>query len=135
MRRWLVCGLLLSCAGGFVETVLLASPLTDDERLRRGADHLLKNTIDYRRKPHDVYYWYYATQVLHHMGGDEWHQWNSVIREVLPKAQEREGKDRGSWTPVGDEYGPPGGRMFSTCFCVFILESYYRHLPLYRQGS
>jgi len=40
----------------------------DDPRLRGGVDLLLRNLINYDEQ--DLYYWYYATQVMHHMGGD-----------------------------------------------------------------
>ena len=40
----------------------------NDPRLLRGAKVMLENGIDWEDR--DVYYWYYATQVLHHLEGD-----------------------------------------------------------------
>ena len=80
----------------------------------------------------DVYYWYYATQVIHHMGGEFWAEWNNVMRRVLPENQVQEGRERGSWDSRGDPYGYQGGRFYCTCLCIYMLEVYYRHLPIYQ---
>lgn len=107
----------------------------NEPRLVAGVKKLLLPENRIHWEDPNFYYWYYATQVMHHMGGNEWHEWNQVMREVLPRAQEKTGKEKGSWSPAGDEFGYQGGRLYSTCFCVFMLESYYRHLPIYRHGS
>ncbi len=100
-----------------------------DPRLLRGAQHLLNNPIDWEER--DVYYWYYATQVLHHLEGEHWVQWNSTMREVIPTNQVKFGKEAGSWDPTGDRWGPHGGRLYVTCLSTYMLEVYYRHLPIY----
>ncbi len=105
----------------------------DDPRLRTGVDRVLERPIDWAER--DVYYWYYATQVLHHMGGDPWEQWNETMRRVLPQNQETSGRNRGSWNPVGDKYGIEAGRLYTTCLSLFMLEVYYRHLPVYQHGA
>ncbi|MEX0642841.1 MAG: prenyltransferase/squalene oxidase repeat-containing protein [Pirellulales bacterium] len=101
----------------------------DDRRLQDGAQYLLANLPAWNSR--DVYYWYYATQVCHHMGGDVWQQWNNVMRELLPANQVTIGAERGSWDPHGDRFGAPGGRLYVTCLSLYILEVYYRYLPLY----
>jgi hypothetical protein len=101
----------------------------DDPRLQRGANLLLAHPIDWNER--DVYYWYYATQVLHHLSGDVWDQWNRVMRRVLPEHQTHRGAERGSWSPLDDRWGPHGGRLYVTCLSLYMLEVYYRHLPLY----
>ena len=53
----------------------------------------------------DFYYWYYATQVMHHMEGEPWKKWNDVMREVIPKHQIKTGRDSGSWPPESDRWG------------------------------
>ncbi len=86
-----------------------------------------------------IYYYYYATQVLHHMGGDVWQTWNEKLRDQLIKKQEK-GDDpkrlhlKGSWSPTGDVHGGAGGRMMQTSLSVLTLEVYYRYLPLYQRG-
>ncbi|MEM1224180.1 MAG: prenyltransferase/squalene oxidase repeat-containing protein [Planctomycetota bacterium] len=79
----------------------------------------------------NVYYWYYATQVMHHYGDSPWVEWNRVMREALPRIQVKRGRESGSWSPQGDEWGDGAGRLFTTCMSIYCLEVYYRHLPLY----
>lgn len=79
----------------------------------------------------DVYYWYYATQVLHHFGGSPWRRWNDVMKVELPKAQVRGGRENGSWSPQQDLWGKNSGRLYTTCLSIYCLEVYYRHMPLY----
>ncbi len=105
----------------------------DDKRLLEGAKFLLENRIDWESR--DVYYWYYATQVLHHLEGPYWEQWNNVMREQLPKYQITHGTEKGSWDPAGDKWGSHGGRLYTTCMSAFMLEVYYRHLPIYSYRS
>jgi hypothetical protein len=101
----------------------------DNERLLEGVDFLLDNPIaeDYQ----DVYYWYYATQVLHNMEGAAWAQWNNTLSTYLPKKQLKKGREHGSWTPRRDAWGDAGGRLYTTCLSLYMLEVYYRHLPVY----
>lgn len=79
-----------------------------------------------------IYYYYYATQVLHHMEGPEFDLWNQRMREHLLRTQEKEGHKAGSWSPVGVDWGSRGGRLYATSLALMTLEVYYRHLPLYR---
>lgn len=83
----------------------------------------------------NYYYWYYATQVLHHYGGQPWNRWNARMKVQLPAAQVRTGREAGSWSPQGSRWGSSGGRLYTTCLSVYCLEVYYRHLPLYALGQ
>jgi hypothetical protein len=91
-------------------------------------------------KNHNIYYLYYATQVMHHMQGDSWRFWNlgpngdgkGGIRDTLIALQ-----DKGT-TPqhphqAGSWGGSQGGRIMATSLSLLCLEVYYRHLPLYRR--
>jgi hypothetical protein len=80
-----------------------------------------------------IYYYYYATQVLHHLEGENWDKWNFHMREHLIRTQEKAGHAEGSWTPVGSDWGSKGGRLYTTSLSLLTLEAYYRHLPLYRK--
>ena len=40
----------------------------------------------------NVYYWYYATQVMHHMEGEAWDKWNTALRDQITSAQVKVGK-------------------------------------------
>jgi hypothetical protein len=105
----------------------------DDERLRGGVDFLLENLPNWDDR--NIYYWYYATQVCHHMEGEDWQKWNKVMRQLLPSHQEKRGPERGSWDPRGDRWGPQAGRLYVTCLSLYALEIYYRHLPLYGKDA
>ncbi len=79
----------------------------------------------------DMYYNYYATQVVHHWGGETWRKWNAVMREQLVERQITEGPAAGSWIPR-DPHAYAGGQIYETALCLLTLEIYYRHLPLYQ---
>jgi len=120
--------------------------------LQQGADFLLQpgdagNPAPYYPgKTKNMYYEYYATQVMHHMGGDYWDRWNlgpdkkgpGGIRDSLIAKQEFDVKDEkrryyeGSWAKDGD-FQNDGGRVMATSLSLLCLEVYYRHLPLYRR--
>ncbi len=107
----------------------------NDPRLVKGVEWLLEpeNQINFNQG-RNVYYWYYATQVMHHMGGEYWDRWNGVMRQAVPEQQVKTGREAGSWDPQKpsrDEWGRFGGRLYVTCLSLYILEVYYRHLPLY----
>lgn len=82
--------------------------------------------------PGNMYYNYYATQVMHHWGGEEWTRWNEVMRDQLIRTQHplKDGHLAGSWD-IADPHGGGGGRLYMTCLSVMTLEVYYRHLPMY----
>lgn len=79
-----------------------------------------------------IYYYYYATQVLHHMEGPNFDLWNYRMREHLIRTQEKTGHKAGSWNPQGTDYGARAGRLYSTAMALLTLQVYYRHLPMYR---
>lgn len=79
-----------------------------------------------------IYYYYYATQVLHHMEGEDFDLWNARMREHLIRTQEKMGHRAGSWNPQGTDWGSAGGRLYATGMALMTLQVYYRHLPLYR---
>jgi hypothetical protein len=87
-----------------------------------------------RLEERDAYYWYYATQVMFHMQGDYWFQWNARIRDLLVNSQQKASGTAGSWapeSPTKSKWGEAGGRHYVTCLNLLMLEVYYRHLPLY----
>ena len=87
----------------------------------------------------NIYYWYYATQLLHNMRNKDWERWNPRVREVLVGTQSHEdGCAAGSWDPSfpsQDRWGAAGGRLFQTSLSILTLEVYYRYLPLYRTAD
>jgi hypothetical protein len=102
-----------------------------------GVKYLMKSHMP-TTKNIDMYYYYYATQVLHFFEGPEWHkEWNPKMRDMLVDLQVPQGKrDFGSWDPQGDSWiGGHCGRVGMTATCLLTLEVYYRHLPLYKRGT
>ena len=81
----------------------------------------------------NMYYNYYATQVMHHYGGYPWQRWNAVMREYLIRRNAIEERHEiGSWFLEGSDHGgPAGGRLYCTALAAMTLEVYYRHMPLY----
>ncbi|NMC21271.1 MAG: hypothetical protein GYA33_12730 [Thermogutta sp.] len=94
--------------------------------LARGVSHL----STWGPSPVDLYYDYYATQVLRHWGGSDWKFWNRPMRDHLVSTQAAKGHENGSWY-FDDEHSRVGGRLYTTAMAVMILEVYYRYLPLY----
>lgn len=113
----------------------------DDPRMQQGAQHLLQNlpSLGSSSNPaRDTYYWYYATQVMFHMKGDYWRQWNERLHPLLVDQQVRSGPLAGSWDPLGpipDRWGPRAGRIYVTTMNLLSLEVYYRHLPIYESEA
>jgi len=114
----------------------------DHPALQSGVEYLLKpqHLPRWREGERNVYHWYYATQVMHHLEGDAWKIWNDEMAQVITSNQVRTGKMNGSWHPTRPrgaflEYGDQAGRLYVTCMCILTLETYYRHLPLYRDAD
>lgn len=104
----------------------------NDPELIKGANFLRTRLPDFGQR--DSYYWYYATQVMFHMQGEHWEEWNSGLRDLLVTTQSKEGPGRGSWDPAKpspEKWANGGGRHYLTCLNLLMLEVYYRHLPLY----
>jgi hypothetical protein len=80
----------------------------------------------------NMYYNYYATQVMHHYGGEPWVAWNGKMRDYLVSKQSKTGHETGSWHFSVDH---ATGRLWTTALSTLILEIYYRHLPIYRKQS
>lgn len=109
----------------------------DNTEMAQGADWLIKRLPSQgtRQAPlRDTYYWYYATQVLFHMGGDRWTAWHESLYPMLIETQVTQGPYAGSWEPLGpipDAWGEYAGRLYVTTMNLLSLEVTYRHLPIY----
>lgn len=123
----------------------------NNEMLRKGGKIITDNPPS---KLGDIYYLYYATQAMHHMGQQDecWDIWNlgpnrngrGGIRDFLIEKQvggPRSNKPApatlvGSWNPDGDTHASKeGGRLMQTSLALLTLEVYYRHLPLYMSDA
>ena len=118
-------------AEGLLCRIYLGWPRTHPALLQAIRDDLLPASPSLDDTSYSVYYWYYATQVLHHVGGSAWEAWNRDMRRVIPALQEKNGRDAGSWSPSMDAFGAAGGRLYTTCLNLYCLEVYYRHLSIY----
>jgi hypothetical protein len=78
----------------------------------------------------DMYFNYYATQVLNHYDGPAWQRWNKKMRDRLVQEQARRGHESGSWY-YEHQHSVAGGRLYNTCMAIMTLEVYYRYMPLY----
>ena len=105
----------------------------DNPALERGVRMLSKSGPS----PGDMYYNYYATQVMRHWEGEPWENWNRQMRDHLVHHQDTEGHEEGSWFVCTDaDRGKSlGGRLYCTAMATMILEVYYRHMPIYRSES
>ena len=109
----------------------------DRSEMVAGADYLLQNLPDIGTPTdpkRDTYYWYYATQVMFHMGDKYWEEWNGKLHPLLTESQITTGPNAGSWNPkqpVSDRWAAHGGRLYVTTLNLLSLEVYYRHLPIY----
>ncbi|MCL2742304.1 MAG: hypothetical protein FWE67_00465 [Planctomycetaceae bacterium] len=107
----------------------------DNPALQEGTDYLAEKGPDMN----NLYYSYYATQVMHHVGGVKFENWNKKMRDGLCNTQrkdkEKDKHEFGSWNQQGGHVGDSCGRLGQTSFAVMILEVYYRHLPLYRKNT
>ncbi len=98
-----------------------------------GVEAGVQNIAGWGPSADNMYYNYYATQVMFHYTdgkGDLWKQWNDKMREHLVATQAKEGHAEGSWVFAGGHLSR-GGRVASTCLSAMILEVYYRFSPVY----
>jgi hypothetical protein len=106
-----------------------------------GSKGLMKLAPSVTPRPQfDLYYYYYATQVVRFYGGEEWKTWNEGKKQAdgtrkggmqdwLIELQSKRPTDRGSWDPDVGFIGRSCGRMGTTCLALLTLEVYYRYDP------
>ena len=104
----------------------------DHPALQKGVARLAKSGPN-----KDLYFDYYATQIMHHIEGEMWIAWNNKMRDMLIDAQAKKGHEVGSWYDGvdGGHGAHAAGRIYCTSLATMILEVYYRHLPIYGQQS
>jgi hypothetical protein len=96
--------------------------------LQRGAAKL----GDQQPSRNNMYFNYYASQVLHHIGGTNWQRWNPKMRDYLVRSQATDGHEAGSWY-FPEAHSTPGGRLYTTAMATMTLEVYYRYMPMYKE--
>lgn len=102
----------------------------DEPALMKGVEYL--STLG--PSPTDIYFDYYATQVLMQYDGDLWPKWNDKMRDQLIASQAKIGHETGSWFFPGG-HNEAGGRLYCTSMATMTLEVYYRHMPIYKASG
>ena len=80
----------------------------------------------------DIDYYFFATQVLRNMEGDDFDLWNYLVQKHLVSTQQQEQPFSGSWRPHQEGASLHNSRMYATTLSLLTLQVSYRHLPLYR---
>jgi hypothetical protein len=101
----------------------------DEPGLQTGVQRLVRNA----QPGKGMYFYYYATQVMHQYGGPQWSEWDRWMRTYLVTEQRRDGDETGSWTFNGSHDG--AGRVYCTAMAAMTLEVYYRYSPIYRDQA
>jgi len=108
----------------------------DADDIISGVDRLNKwgpDNDESQKRVTNMYYNYYATQVMKQAGGEKWRKWNAGMRDFLVKQQERSGPSTGSWM-FDERFTIKAGRLYATSLACMTLEVYYRFLPLYSES-
>jgi hypothetical protein len=115
----------------------------DHDGMAEGVKGLMKRAPVKAAATPNMYFYYYATQVVRTAGGDEWATWNEGrkdaegvrkggLRDWLVDLQiKKDGPNQGSFDPDPDYIGRSCGRLGTTALAVLTLEVYYRY-PLLR---
>jgi len=88
--------------------------------IRRG----VKRIADTGPSNDNAYFNYYATQLMHRYGGEQWEVWRTAMQDRLVRSQEIAAGTAGSWYKG---YGAPkfvgekGGRLAITSLCLMTL--------------
>lgn len=101
--------------------------------VRKGAKYINKRSkFDYDTADADLYGHYYEAQAMINRGGNEWEEYNEMVRDELLGGQ----NDDGSWKKPGggNKLNAVGARYesdvhYRTCLAILMLETYYRFLP------
>jgi hypothetical protein len=115
----------------------------DHPGLERGAQWISNLGPSLNDRSANMYYNYYATQVMRQYGGEKgdpqwemWEKWNEKMRDPLVAMQSKEGPTEGSWYFHGGDHGTErGGRLYCTSMATMMLEVYYRHMPIYQRQA
>ena len=110
----------------------------EDPSMVRGVEFLLSepNTPLWKDGRRNLYAWYYTAQTLHNIGGDGWVEWYARAQAEIVDHQ----SSNGSWHPTRpagafEEYAAHAGRLYVTVLAVLILETPYRHAPIYEENA
>ncbi len=103
----------------------------DNPALKRGVERLAAKGPS----ENNMYYNYYAHQLMFQVGGEAWRTWNDQMLDFLAESQATEGHEAGSWYFDADHGARRGGRRYATAMAAMIIEVYYRHLPIFEKQT
>jgi hypothetical protein len=95
---------------------------------RTAADQLLAHGNEHESS-RDTYFWYYGSQAMYYVGGDQWQAWSRELYPRLIAAQVAEGAIAGSWEPpaAADVARPDvATRLYVTAMNLLSLETQQR---------
>jgi len=99
-----------------------------DAPRRSAAEQLLAHPRE--DDPHrDTYYWYYGSQAMYYLGGDQWQAWSRELFPRLIESQVAAGPAVGSWEPpaAADTARPDvATRLYVTAMNLLSLETQQR---------
>jgi hypothetical protein len=118
----------------------------DYPSLQSGTRRLLQDEHrpEWAARKRNIYEWYYVAQTLHNTGGKDWKTWYRDVNQMILAHQKKGGRKPGmdvdgSWSPVEPigsphEYAETAGRLYFTAMCLLVLETPFRHAPIYRES-
>lgn len=98
---------------------------------RTSADELLAHSGESEPR-RDTYFWYYGSQAMYYLGGDDWQAWSRELYPRLIESQVAAGTTAGSWQPpVATESARPDAatRLYVTAMNLLSLETQQRQPP------
>jgi prepilin-type N-terminal cleavage/methylation domain-containing protein len=92
--------------------------------------------------PGATYFNFHATQLMHHVGGQKWSDWNAAMHTYLQDTQVKSGHAAGSWFFNGStmdgrdaHWNAQGGRLYCTVLSLLNLEENFQSLDLSAGGN
>ncbi len=89
----------------------------DTPALREGAEWISQTGPS----PSNIYYNYYATQLMRTYGDEFWDTWKPAMRKLLLNSQRKAGESTGWWPAAGGHTGQ-GGCLYATAMAIMILQ-------------
>jgi hypothetical protein len=115
----------------------------NNAQLRPAAETLLAHPPEFVREPEpgtelvelptdspsrDTYYWYYGSEAMFYLGGEDWQTWSRQLYPQLIETQVSDGPLAGSWDPKINLSSNTAGRLYVTAMNLLSLEIQNRHL-------
>ena len=103
----------------------------DDPRMRAGIDWILATPIELHQRRQRLLL-VLRDQACHHMDGADWNRWNSAMGRPFPPPKAKSAASAAVGTPRPTAGVPRRRCLYVTCLSIYMLETYYRHLPIYK---